>query len=67
MIPGLIKPGTIALSGNFTGDASQLNISALAQTQSIFPWQIQSPDQQGHSGVHGDGYRIHLEIRDRAV
>jgi hypothetical protein len=47
MIPGLIKPGTIALSGNFTGDASQLNISARAQTQSIFPWQIQSPINKG--------------------
>jgi len=43
MIPGLIKPGTIALSGNFTGDTSQLNISQLAQTQSVFPWKITSP------------------------
>ena len=47
MIPGLIKPGTIALSGNFTGDTSQLNISQLAQTQSVFPWKITSPINKG--------------------
>ena len=47
MIPGLIKPGTIALTGNFTGDTSQLNISTLAQLQTLFPWRITSPVNKG--------------------
>jgi len=40
MIPGLLKPGTIALTGNFTGDATQLNITTLAEAQTVFPWKI---------------------------
>ena len=43
MIPGLIKPGTIALSGNFIGDTSQLSITTLAQGQTLFPWKITAP------------------------
>src|ERR1700679_3262610 len=42
MIPGLIKPGAIAITGNFTGDSSQLNIGQLAQSQAIFPWKVTS-------------------------
>ena len=47
MIPGLIKPGTIAISGNFTGDASQLNIGQFAQSQAIFPWKVTSKINKG--------------------
>jgi hypothetical protein len=67
MIPGLIKPGTIALSGNFTGDTSQLNISQLAQTQSVFPWKITSPINKGTQVYTAIGFRLHRQIRDRAV
>jgi Lambda phage tail tube protein, TTP len=47
MIPGLIKPGAIAITGNFTGDATQLNIATLAQSQSLFPWKITSKVNKG--------------------
>ena len=42
-IPGLLKPGTIELSGNYIGDASQQNIDVLAVAQTIFPWKITAP------------------------
>jgi hypothetical protein len=42
-IPGLLKPGTIELSGNYTGDASQQNIDVLAVAQTVFPWKITAP------------------------
>src|SRR6185436_19531009 len=47
MIPGLIKPGTIALSGNFIGDESQRNITTLARAQTVFPWKITAPVNTG--------------------
>jgi hypothetical protein len=46
-VPGMIKPGKVAFSGNFIGDASQLNITTLAQAQTIFPFQIIAPVQRG--------------------
>jgi len=42
-LPGLIKPGTIELMGNFTGDASQLNILTLAEARTVFPFKITGP------------------------
>ena len=42
-IPGLLKPGTIELTGNYTGDASQQNIDVLAVAQTVFPWKITAP------------------------
>lgn len=45
MIPGMIKPGTIDIGGNFLGDASQLVITALAQAQTIFGFQIKGAVQ----------------------
>jgi hypothetical protein len=42
-IPGLLKPGAIELSGNYTGDASQQNIDVLAVAQTVFPWKITAP------------------------
>ena len=38
--PGMIKPGTIDMSGNLIGDASQLAITTAAQAQTIFPFKI---------------------------
>ena len=38
-----MKPGTIELSGNYTGDASQQNIDVLAVAQTVFPWKITAP------------------------
>src|SRR5690349_16442368 len=35
-IPGLIKPGKATMTGNFIGDATQLNITTLLQAQTIF-------------------------------
>ena len=42
-IPGLLKPGTIELTGNYTGDTSQQNIDVLAVAQTVFPWKITAP------------------------
>ena len=39
-IPGLLKPGTIELTGNYTGAASQQTVNTLGQGRSIFPWKI---------------------------
>lgn len=45
-IPGMIKPGKVQFSGNFIGDASQLNITTLAQAQTIFAFSILAPVQR---------------------
>src|SRR6267154_2277697 len=42
-IPGLLKPGTIERTGNYSGDASQQNTDALAVAQTVFPWKITAP------------------------
>ena len=42
-IPGMLKPGTIELTGNYTGDASQQNIDVLAVALTVFPWKITAP------------------------
>ena len=42
-IPSMIKPGKIALGGNFVGDATQLSITTLAQAQTIFPFKVIAP------------------------
>lgn len=44
-VPSMIKPGKVAFSGNFLGDASQLQITTLAQAQTIFPLKIVAPVQ----------------------
>jgi hypothetical protein len=46
-LPGLIKPGTIDVSGNFTGDTSQLNIATLAAARTVFPFKTTSPVNSG--------------------
>jgi hypothetical protein len=47
MIPAMIKPGTIDVSGNFIGDSSQLAITALAQAQTVFAFKATAPMQSG--------------------
>lgn len=37
-IPGMIKPGTAAITGNLIGDTSQTSITALAQAQTLIFW-----------------------------
>lgn len=46
-LPGLIKPGTIDVSGNLTGDTTQLNISVLAQQRTVFPFKMTAPINKG--------------------
>lgn len=43
--PGMMQPGTVELSGNFTGDASQLTVLGLQQSQTIFPFKVIAPAQ----------------------
>ena len=45
-IPSMIKPGKSEFTGNFIGDTTQLNITTLAQAQTIFPFQIVAPVQR---------------------
>lgn len=47
MVPAMIKPGTIDITGNFIGDASQTQITTLAQAQTIFNFQATAPMQRG--------------------
>ena len=46
MIPGIIKPGTIEMTGNYIGDASQLQFVMLAKARTPFPFQITAPMQK---------------------
>lgn len=46
-LPGLIKPGTVDITGNFIGDTTQLNILALAEARTVFPYKITAPVQNG--------------------
>ncbi len=46
-IPGMIKPGGLEFSGNFIGDAGQLQITTLAANQSTFAFQLIAPVQSG--------------------
>ena len=46
-IPGLIMPGTLEISGNFIGDATQLNIQMLAEGRTVFPFQCTAKVDKG--------------------
>ena len=46
-LPGLIMPGTLEMSGNFIGDATQLNILTLAQSRAVFPFKVTAPVKSG--------------------
>jgi hypothetical protein len=39
-IPGLLKPGTVDLTGNFTSSTTQATLTTLGQARTIFPWEI---------------------------
>jgi hypothetical protein len=41
--PGLIMPGTIEVTGNFIGDATQLQILTLAEARTVFPFKFTEP------------------------
>ena len=43
MIPGIIKPGTVDMTGNFIGDVSQLQFVTLARARTVFPFKITAP------------------------
>ncbi len=61
-IPGLLKPGTIELSGNYTGEASQQSLTTLGQARTVFPWQITSPLQDSKTyTLTGNGYVSKLQ------
>jgi len=47
MFPGIIKPGTIELTGNFIGDATQLGFLTFAEGQTVFPFKMTAPMQKG--------------------
>jgi len=40
MFPGIKKPGTFEITGNYTGDPSQLLFDTLAASQQIFPFKM---------------------------
>lgn len=46
-LPGLIKPGTVDIGGNFVGDATQLQILTLAEGRTVFPFRITAPINSG--------------------
>jgi hypothetical protein len=43
--PGMIQPGTVELTGNFTYDSSQSMILGLQRSGDLVPFRIQSPVQ----------------------
>lgn len=45
--PGMMEPGKISLTGNYLGDTAQAGIDTLAQAQSVVPYQITFPVQNG--------------------
>jgi hypothetical protein len=55
MIPGIIKPGTVEMTGNFIGDATQLQFVALAQARSVFNFKINAPMQKNSKLYTGVG------------
>ena len=46
MVPGIIKPGTMELTGNFIGDTTQLAFLTFAQGQTVFPFKMTAPMQK---------------------
>src|ERR1041384_7409636 len=57
-IPGIIKPGTAEIAGNFIGDDTQLNIQTLARARTVFDFTIVSPVNSGTQTytVSGKGF-----------
>ena len=46
MIPGILKPGTVEMTGNFIGDVTQLQFTTLAQAQTVFNFKVTAPMQK---------------------
>jgi hypothetical protein len=57
-LPGLIKPGTVEMTGNFIGDTTQLAILGKAESRSVFPFQIKAPVNSGTQiyTLSGEGF-----------
>jgi hypothetical protein len=57
-IPGMIKPGTIKITGQHTGDITHLQFLTMAQSQAFIPWQIVSSILRGTKTytITGTGY-----------
>ncbi len=57
-LPGIIKPGTAEIGGNFIGDATQLAIQTLARARTRFDFSIASPINSGTQTytVSGQGF-----------
>lgn len=53
--PGMIEPGSIEFSGNFIGDATQLQIITLAEAQTEFNFAGIAPVQRGVKSYTGSG------------
>ena len=45
--PGIIKPGTIEVDGNFIGDATQLAFLTDAQARTVFAFSVTAPVDNG--------------------
>lgn len=57
MIPGMIKPGTIAITANYIGDASQLAVATAAIARTVFAWKITSALGNGQAlTITGSGF-----------
>jgi hypothetical protein len=54
--PGMLKPGTFDLSGNFLGTPDQLAFTLLAQAQDILAWQVLAPVQRNTKTYTATGY-----------
>jgi hypothetical protein len=57
-LPGLIKPGTVEVMGNFIGDTTQLDILTLAEARTVFPFRITAPVNSGTQvyTLEGNGF-----------
>lgn len=62
MTPGILKPGTIEITGNFIGDATQLSFNTLAQAQTVFPWKITAPMQKGAKTLTSTGLAFVVDL-----
>ena len=57
-IPGMIKPGTVTVTGNLIGDTSQLSPLALAEAQALIFWKATGKVDLGAKTytISGTGY-----------
>jgi hypothetical protein len=61
-IAGMIRLGPVEMTGNFIGDASQLQVDSLAISRLTFPWKITAPENSGRTlTIAGFGFIIKKE------